>query len=106
LTLCKITKLPELSHDNDSSYRLAIARRARARRPLAREPRRARRSLPHSIRKWEMSSHAIPAAMYAHLCRVVDILEGEGARFTGDGVYLQRASPNDSEGVHVANAGV
>ena len=22
-----------------------------------------------------MSSHAIPAAMYAHLCRVVDILE-------------------------------
>jgi transcriptional regulator with XRE-family HTH domain len=40
----------------------------------------------HSIRKWEMSSHAIPAAMYAHLCRVVDILEGEGTRFTGDGV--------------------
>jgi len=29
----------------------------------------------HSIRKWETSSHAIPAAMYAHLCRVADILE-------------------------------
>jgi hypothetical protein len=29
----------------------------------------------HSIRKWETSSHAIPAAMYSHLCRVVDILE-------------------------------
>jgi transcriptional regulator with XRE-family HTH domain len=40
----------------------------------------------HSIRKWETSSHAIPSAMYPHLCRVVDILEGEGARFTGDGV--------------------
>ena len=29
----------------------------------------------HSMRKWETSSHAIPAAMYAHLCRAVDILE-------------------------------
>ena len=29
----------------------------------------------HSIRKWETSSHAIPAAIYAHLCRVVDLLE-------------------------------
>ena len=45
----------------------------------------------HSIRKWETSSHAIPGAMYSHLCRVVDVLEGEGARFSGDGVYLQRA---------------
>jgi transcriptional regulator with XRE-family HTH domain len=25
----------------------------------------------HSIRKWETSSHAIPGAMYTHLCRVV-----------------------------------
>src|SRR5215467_6573819 len=41
---------------------------------------------PHSIRKWETSSHAIPGAIYPHLCRVVDILEGEGARFTGDGL--------------------
>src|SRR5215831_15330925 len=40
----------------------------------------------HSIRKWETSSHAIPGAMYSHLCRVVDVLEGEGARFSGDGV--------------------
>ena len=47
----------------------------------------------HSIRKWETSSHAIPGSMYSHLCRVVDVLEGEGARFSGDGVYLQRAVP-------------
>ena len=40
----------------------------------------------HSIRKWETSSDAVPGAMYPHLCRVVDILEGEGARFTGDGL--------------------
>jgi transcriptional regulator with XRE-family HTH domain len=32
----------------------------------------------HSIRKWETSSHAIPGAMYGHLCRVVDVLESEG----------------------------
>jgi DNA-binding transcriptional regulator YiaG len=38
----------------------------------------------HSIRSWENSSHAIPGAMYSHLCRVVDVLEREGARFTGD----------------------
>jgi hypothetical protein len=42
----------------------------------------------HSIRKWETSSHAIPGAMYTHLCRVVDILEGQGARFSGDGVTV------------------
>ena len=33
----------------------------------------------HSIRKGETSSHAIPGAMYSHLCRTVDVLEGEGA---------------------------
>jgi transcriptional regulator with XRE-family HTH domain len=46
----------------------------------------------HSIRKWETSSHAIPGAMYSHLCRVVDVLEGSGARFSGDGVYLVERS--------------
>src|SRR5215813_1313337 len=50
----------------------------------------------HSIRKWETSSDAIPGAMYSHLCRVVDVLEGEGARFSGDGVYLQRAAPTST----------
>src|SRR5215831_15383565 len=40
----------------------------------------------HSIRKWETSSHAIPGAMSRTLCRVVDILEGKGARFTADAV--------------------
>ena len=56
----------------------------------------------HSIRKWETSSHAIPGAMYSHLCRALDVLEGEGARFSGDGVsalsgdspgYLMEAVP-------------
>jgi len=28
----------------------------------------------HSIRKWKTSSHAIPGAMYTHLCRAVDLL--------------------------------
>jgi transcriptional regulator with XRE-family HTH domain len=40
----------------------------------------------HSIRKWETSSDAVPAATYSHLCRAVDVLENEGARFCGDGV--------------------
>ena len=70
----------------------------------------------HSIRSWENSSHAIPGAMYSHLCRVVDVLEREGARFSGDGVsalsgdspdYLMEAvpppsTPNDSKGLHLA----
>jgi len=34
----------------------------------------------HSIDKWETSSHAIPGVMYSHLCRAIDVLEGEGAR--------------------------
>jgi hypothetical protein len=29
------------------------------------------------------SSPAIPRAMYTHLCRVVDVLAGEGVRFVG-----------------------
>jgi hypothetical protein len=40
----------------------------------------------HSIRKWETSSDAAPAATYSHLCRALDVLEGEGARFSGDRV--------------------
>src|SRR5215469_13055909 len=70
----------------------------------------------HSIRKWEISSHAMPGAMYLHLIRVVDMLEGQGARFSGDGVsalsgdspdYLMEAVPpsinsNDSKGLHLA----
>jgi transcriptional regulator with XRE-family HTH domain len=64
---------------------------------LSREDLAGRASLcRHSIRKWETSSHAIPGAMYSHLCRVVDALEGEGARFSGDRVYLERRLPSDS----------
>jgi hypothetical protein len=60
----------------------------------------------HTVHKWETSSHAIPGAMYGHLCRVVDILEGEGARFSGDRVsalsgdapdYLKRYPLNQLE---------
>src|SRR5262249_23172491 len=40
----------------------------------------------HSISKWETSSDAVPRATYSHLCRALDVLEGEGARFSGDGV--------------------
>jgi transcriptional regulator with XRE-family HTH domain len=56
----------------------------------------------HSNRKWETSSDAVPAATYSHLCRVIDVLESEGARFSGDGVsalsgdspdYLMEAVP-------------
>jgi transcriptional regulator with XRE-family HTH domain len=32
----------------------------------------------HSIRKWETSSDAVPAATCSHLCRAVDVLENEG----------------------------
>lgn len=46
----------------------------------------------HSIRKWETSSHASPGAMYGHLLRVVDILEGEGARFSDGSVHWQRST--------------
>jgi transcriptional regulator with XRE-family HTH domain len=46
----------------------------------------------YSILKWENSSHATPQAFYAHLCRALDVLEGEGVRFTESGVQLVRAA--------------
>jgi hypothetical protein len=62
---------------------------------------------------WERSSDSIPAATYLHLCRAVDVLENEGARFSGDGVralsgdspdYLMEAVPPsiNSNGLHLA----
>jgi DNA-binding XRE family transcriptional regulator len=39
----------------------------------------------HSIRKWETSSDAVSAATCSHLCRAVDVLGNEGARFSGEG---------------------
>ena len=68
------------------------------------------------LRSWEISSEAIvPAATHSHLCRVVAVLAGESARFSGDGVsalsgdspdYLVEAvpppsTPNDSKGLHL-----
>jgi hypothetical protein len=47
----------------------------------------------HSIAKWEGSSDAAPGAMYPHLIRVVDVLQDAGARFSEDGVRLQRPAP-------------
>ena len=51
----------------------------------------------HSIRAWERSSNFIPEATYSHLCRVVDVLEGEGIRFSDNGVHLKRSTvlPSD-----------
>jgi len=46
-----------------------------------------------SVRNWEGSSNAVPDAMVAHLCRALDVLEGEGVRFSDSGVYLQRPAP-------------
>ena len=65
---------------------------------LAARARLSRRTLS----KWEGSSNAVPDAMVAHLSRALDVLEGEGARFSGDGVsalsgdspgYLMEAVP-------------
>jgi hypothetical protein len=57
----------------------------------------------HSVRKWETSSNAIPGAMYPHLCRVIDILESEGVRFTARGVEQSRptsiTAASDTAGV-------
>jgi transcriptional regulator with XRE-family HTH domain len=47
----------------------------------------------HSIRKWENSSNAAPEAMVGHLSRALDVLEGEGVRFSDGGVFLQRKAP-------------
>jgi transcriptional regulator with XRE-family HTH domain len=70
----------------------------------------------HSVRKWEGSSNAVPSGMVDYLSRAPDVLEGEGARFMGDGVsalsgdardYPMEAVPpsinsNDSKGLHLA----
>jgi hypothetical protein len=42
-----------------------------------------RRILTQRLRLGENSSDAVPAATYSHLCRAVDVLEGERARFSG-----------------------
>jgi transcriptional regulator with XRE-family HTH domain len=69
-----------------------------------------------SISKWEGSSNAVPDAMVGHLCRALDVLEGEARGLSGDGVsalsggspdYLMEAVPpsinsNDSKGLHLA----
>ena len=57
----------------------------------------------HSIRKWETSSHAIPGAMYTRLCRVIDVLESEGARFTGDN-GVSRPAPITGTVIHSEGA--
>jgi transcriptional regulator with XRE-family HTH domain len=50
----------------------------------------------HSIRKWETSSNAAPSAMVDHLSRAIDVLEGEGVRFRGNGVQLERSAPTST----------
>ena len=41
---------------------------------------------PRALSKWESSSNAVPDATIGPFGRVVDVLESEGARFTGDGL--------------------
>src|SRR5262249_8010274 len=77
---------------------------------LAARARLSRRTLS----KWEGSSNAVPDAMVAHLSRALDVLEGEGARFSGDGVSILSGdsplsmeavppppTPNNSKGLHL-----
>jgi transcriptional regulator with XRE-family HTH domain len=94
-----------------------LFRAGRALAGLTRDDLAARTGLSRDVlRSWEISSEAIvPAATYSHLCRVADMLEGQGARFSGDGVsalsgdlpdYLVEAVPppstaNDSKGLHL-----
>jgi len=54
----------------------------------------------HSIRKWETSSHAMPGAMYSHLCRAIDVLEGEGARFSGDDAAAPPSNVMNARGLN------
>jgi hypothetical protein len=35
----------------------------------------------------------VPRAQYRTLCRLIDVLEAEGIRFSDGGVHLQRAAP-------------
>jgi transcriptional regulator with XRE-family HTH domain len=94
-----------------------LLRAGRALAGLTRDDLAARTGLSRDVlRSWEISSEAIvPAATYSHLCRVVAVLAGESARFSGDGVsalsgdspdYLLEAvpppsTPNDSKGLHL-----
>jgi DNA-binding XRE family transcriptional regulator len=54
---------------------------------------------------WEVSSDRVVPAQYQTLCRAIEALEAIGVRFSGDGLPAARlpSTPNDSEGVHVAN---
>src|SRR6516164_11020183 len=53
-----------------------------------------RRILTQRLRLGENSSDAVPAATYSHLCRPVDVLEGERARFSGDAHASMSRSSN------------
>jgi transcriptional regulator with XRE-family HTH domain len=45
------------------------------------------------LRSWEISSESLIPAQYQMLCRAIDALEGEGVRFSENGVHLQRSAP-------------
>jgi hypothetical protein len=114
--VCNHRAREDFHHDGDSAFRLATPRRPRACGPRAKKWPSAPGCAGTQFRKWETSSDSIPAATYSQLCRVVDVLESEGARFSGDGVsalsgdspdYLMEAVPpsinsNDSKGLHFA----
>jgi hypothetical protein len=54
----------------------------------------AARADRHTVTKWEGSSNAVPFANVSHLSRALDVLGGEGVRFTEDGgVSPMRTTP-------------
>jgi hypothetical protein len=57
-----------------------------------------------STSAWENSSAATPSAMVDHLCRVRDVLEAEGIRFSDSGVCLQRPAPMAGTVLHSEGA--
>jgi hypothetical protein len=71
-----------------------LFRAGRALAGLTRDDLATRAGLSRDVlRNWEVSSNSIVPAQYQMLCRAIDTLEGEGVRFSENGVHLQRASP-------------
>ena len=64
-----------------------LLRAGRALAGFTRDDLAARTGLSRDVlRSWEVSSAAIVPAQYQMHCRAIEALEGEGARFSGDGV--------------------
>ena len=76
-----IPKLPKLTGN--------LLRAGRALAGFTRDDLADRAGLSRDVlRSWEVSSAAIVPAQYQMHCRAIEALEGEGARFSGDGVSI------------------